>query len=176
MRVVNDTAMSVRDLTNVPFGIDQGAYEGRSSSLVLSRTSPAKKDAASNSTGPAANIEVGSQRVVHVKTIDIVKYLRNLHHAKEVAMQLDAEGSEFEMFRDLMLSGVLCNKIDNLWVDWHPGNRISWTKAGLPTSDAEMYKVYKWMLTSTDNSAKHRSGTADPDAHCKTVMFTIGER
>ena len=30
--------------------------------------------------------------------------------------------------------------------------------------------------TSMDNAAKHQTGTADPDTHCKTVMFTVGER
>jgi hypothetical protein len=39
VRVYNDTAVSVRD-GEAPFGIDEGAYEGRSSSLVLSRLAP----------------------------------------------------------------------------------------------------------------------------------------
>ena len=46
VRVVNDTAVSVREGT-AQFGVDTGAYDGRSSSLALSRTAPPKdsKDA-----------------------------------------------------------------------------------------------------------------------------------
>ena len=70
---------------------------------------------------------------------------------------------------------ALCTRVDNLWMDWHP-TRISWAKEKLPTTETEMHKVYRWMLTSMDNAAKHQTGTASPDAHCKTVMFTMGER
>ena len=52
----------------------------------------------------------------------------------------------------------------------------TWKKEKLPTSETELYRVYKWMLTSMDNAAKHKTGTADPDSHCKTVMFTTSER
>ena len=171
VRVVNDTAVSVRD-GEAMFGLDTGAYEGRSSSLALSRTSPLK--VANSSTSKGASVEVGQQQQMKVRTIDFVHYLRALK-VPTVGLWLDAEGSEFQLMRDLLTSGVLCTRIDNLWMDWHP-NRITWGKEGLPTSDVEMYKVYKWMLTSMDNAAKHQTGTADPDTHCKTVMFTVGER
>jgi hypothetical protein len=113
--------------------------------------------------------------VIRVKTLDIVKYLRALPRSTNVGLMLDAEGAEFEMMRDVMMSGTLCAKVDDLWMDWHPA-RFDWKKAKLPASEIEMHKVYKWMLESMDNSAKHRTGAADPDSHCKTVMYTIGQR
>jgi len=171
VRVLNDTAVSVRE-GMASFGVDSGAYEGRASSLALSRKAPLKDPNASRHEG--AIVEVGSQQQVRVRTLDIVHYLRALK-VPSIAMWLSVEGAEFEMMRDLLTSGVLCAKVDNLWMDWHP-NRIEWKKERLPTSDVEMYHVYKWMLTSMDNSAKHQTGTADPDSHCKTAMFTTSER
>ena len=67
------------------------------------------------------------------------------------------------------------SKVDDLWVDWHPGGRISWSKERLPTKDDEMHKVYKWMLNSVDNAAKHATGQSDSESHCKTVMYTVGQ-
>ena len=111
-----------------------------------------------------------------VGTLDMVQDLRAFApHVKTSVLWRDIGGSEFELLRDRLASGVLCTRVDKLWRDWQP-NRIAWAKERLPTSDAEMYRVYKWMLTSMDNAAKHRTGTADADAHCKTVMFTVGER
>ena len=172
IRIVNDTAVSNKD-GEAAFGIDTGAYDGRSSSLALSRKSPLKGDPNKPKEVGAA-VEVGSQLQQKVKTLDFVHYLRALK-VQNIALWLDAEGSEFTLMRDLITSGVMCGRVDNLWMDWHP-NRIHWGREGLPTSDTELYKVYKWMLTSMDNSAKHQTGTADPDSHCKTVMFTVGER
>ena len=117
---------------------------------------------------------MGQQKTITVKTIDLVRYLKGLR-VRSVGMSLDTEGSEFELFRDLMLSGVLCSKVDDLWVDWHPGGRISWSKERLPTKDDEMHKIYKWMLTSVDNAAKHATGQPDSESHCKTVMYTVGQ-
>jgi len=174
VRVVNDTAVSVRD-GEATFGIDTGAYEGRSSSLALSRVSPRAAPNASEPKLLGVNVEVGAQQRLRVKTLDLVHYLRALHAVPTVGMWLDAEGSEFELLRDLLSSGALCGRVDNLWMDWHP-TRIAWAKERLPISDVEMHKMYNWMLTSMDNRAKHQTGTADPDAHCKTAMFTVGQR
>ena len=170
VRVVTGTAVSVRD-GDARFGLDEGEYEGRSSSLALSRTSPRKHAAGTPAGDP---MEVGQQKTIMVKTIDLVRYLKGLR-VRSVGMSLDTEGSEFELLRDLMLSGVLCSKVDDLWVDWHPGGRISWSKERLPTKDDEMHKVYKWMLNSVDNAAKHATGQSDSESHCKTVMYTVGQ-
>ena len=173
LRVVNDTAVSVREGVS-PFGIDSGAYDGRASSLMLSRTAPLKAPDATKPKELGKVVEVGSQQKVSVRTLDFVHYLRALR-VPVVSLWLDAEGAEFEILRDLLTSGVLCARVDNLWMDWHP-SRFDWRKEKLPTSEVEMHKVYKWMLESMDNRVKHQTGTADPDTHCKTVMFTVGQR
>ena len=175
LRVV-DMAVSVRE-GEAQFGIDEGAYEGRASSLALSRKSPRKPPTTAEASGKrpvlGEAVEVGKQRVISVRTLDVVRYLKGLR-AKSVGMALDAEGAEFEMLRDLLLSGALCAKVDDLWLDWHP-TRISWSQEKLPTLDIEMHKIYKWMLSTVENSAKHKTGTADPESHCKTVMYTVGQ-
>ena len=172
IRIVNDTAVSNKDgeaalestLARTMAARRRSRYRGRARSKAIP-TSQRKW---------APPSRVGSQLQQKVKTLDFVHYLRALK-VQNIALWLDAEGSEFTLMRDLITSGVMCGRVDNLWMDWHP-NRIHWGREGLPTSDTELYKVYKWMLTSMDNSAKHQTGTADPDSHCKTVMFTVGER
>lgn len=114
VRVVNDTAISVRD-GEASFGIDTGVYAGRSSSLALSRTSPLKS--ANVSEAPVgASVEVGSQRQTRVRTLDFVHYLRALHSVTSIALWLDVEGTEFALLRDLLTSGALCAHVDNLWI------------------------------------------------------------
>ena len=77
---------------------------------------------------------------------------QELHHIGRAVhiFKIDVEGAEFALMRDLLTSGALCARVDNLWMDWHP-SRISWAKVRLPISEQEIFKMYNWMLTSMDN-------------------------
>ena len=179
-RIQCRTMSKLKKLTTMRTGhiLGNTGLENRASRWqVLVSEKPLRKFEGVNGSKPVVgeSVEVGTHGApLMVKTLDFVQYLRHIK-ASSVALFLDVEGSEFELMRDLITSGALCMRVDNLWMDWHPA-RISWGKEKLPTTETEMHKVYRWMLTSMDNSAKHQTGTASPYAHCKTVMFTVGER
>ena len=53
---------------------------------------------------------------IQVRTLDAVTYLRSLT-APRISVKLDVEGSEFELLRDLLASGALCERVENFWIE-----------------------------------------------------------
>ena len=105
---------------------------------------------------------------MRIQTLDAVRYLWSLR-ARTVALKLDVEGSEFTMLRDLLLSGALCARVDQLWVEWHGNRRIDWEALGLPLKESDVVGVFGWMLR-TAGDAKQISAPQDLGPHCRTVL------
>ena len=84
------------------FGLDLSSQNGVGSSLQLHHRaigSTGKKGA-----GPAVG-----QHVTTVETVDAIALVRQLGQSGvPVVLKLDIEGKEFEVLRDLIISGVLC--------------------------------------------------------------------
>ena len=72
------------------------------------------------------------------------------------------------MLRDLLVSGALCERVDNMWVEWHGGGRLNWRTLRLPTHEGEMQKVYRWMLSSVGSRDIVLPEHLSP--HCRTFM------
>ena len=67
-----------------------------------------------------------SGRIVSVRTLDAVRYVRSIPPSvQRVAIKLDVEGSEFELLRDLIVSGALCGAHPN--PNPHPHLNLSLT-------------------------------------------------
>lgn len=155
--VRNGTALSTRDGV-APFGIDVNFTTG--SSLVLDKKTM-------DSRGRAGRGGAVGENQVMVRTLDAVRYLRALR-APRISIKLDVEGSEFTILRDLLVSGALCEKADDLWVEWHGGGRINWQTLGLPQREDAMQKVYSWMLRSVGGNKIVVPGDLSP--HCRTFL------
>ena len=159
IKVFNGTALSVRD-GYAQFGVDVKWTTG--SSLVLDKR---KMD----DHGKAGRGGFVNETQVSVRTLDAVSFVRSLK-AKRISIKLDVEGSEFEILRDLIVSGTLCQRVDNIWIEWHGAGRINWKTMGLPTSEKEMQKVYTWMIRSVGNRKIILPEHLSP--HCRTFMGT----
>ena len=157
IRVHNGTALAMADGT-ATFGLDLNHTTG--SSLVLDK----KTMGAGGKVG--AGVAVG-ENTVTVQTWDAVRYLRALS-APHVSLKLDVEGTEFEMLRDLLVSGVLCEKVDNLWIEWHGGGRINWKSLNLPMQEAQMQKMYTWLLSTVQS--RRITTRQDLSPHCRTFL------
>ena len=156
--VHNGTAMSVTDGT-ATFGIDSEFTTG--SSLILD------KKVMGSDGRPGRGAAVGRQRAT-VRTIDAVRYLRSLK-AKTIALKIDVEGSEFELLRDLIASGVLCERVDHLWVEWHGNGRIDYKKLGLPDKEGDLADMYRWMFRSMQGRFVTTPERRSP--HCRTILM-----
>ena len=154
--VMNTTAVSTRDGT-ATFGLDLNYTTG--SSLVL--------DKRIWRNGVVGGPAVGEQQTVVVRTIDAVRYVRSLR-AGHVALKLDLEGSEFQLLRDLLVSGALCEKVDLLWVEYHGSGRINWRSLGLPVRESDLTKVYTWMLSTVQDRTIVLPSMLSP--HCRTFI------
>ena len=157
IRVHNGTAVSLAE-GYAQFGLDLTTTTG--SSLVLH-----KKTLGANGR-PGAGPPV-SDHQTRVRTVDAVSYLRQTR-ARNISLKIDIEGSEYEVLRDLFVSGVLCDKVDNLWVEWHGGGRIDWRTLGLPTHEGEIVKMLSWMLRTVQGRqivTRH-----DLSPHCRTYL------
>lgn len=77
-----------------------------------------------------------------VRTADATAFLTRLHSTAPIALKLDVEGSEYDILRDLMMSGVLCRSVSTLWVEFHATNGA---EIGTPH---QAQQVFEWMLRS----------------------------
>jgi hypothetical protein len=76
--------------------------------------------------------------------------------------------AQFELLRELLASGVLCERVDDLWMEWHE-KRVNWRTLKLPTQADELKKMYTWMLTTMGGRGVvgHRE---DRSPHCRTIL------
>ena len=105
IRVRGGIAWSTRDGV-ATFGIDNSTF---GSSLVLDKKSMDKL-------GKVARGAPVGEHPIQVRTLDAVTYLRSLT-APRISVKLDVEGSEFELLRDLLASGALCERVENFWIE-----------------------------------------------------------
>ena len=94
-----------------------------------------------------AGARVGANTTT-VHTVDATAFLDSVGSGAPIALKLDVEGSEYDILRDLMLSGVLCRRVETLWVEFHAAEGAT---KGTPT---RVDKVFKWML-ETHNESTH---------------------
>ena len=159
IKVLNGTALSINDGV-ARFGVDTKWTTG--SSLVLDKRK--MSDAGKPARGGFVN-----ETTVTVRTLDAVKFIMGLR-APHISLKVDVEGSEFEILRDLIVSGALCQKVDNIWVEWHGGGRINWRTLGLPANEKEVQTVYEWMIRHVGNRNPMTPQELSP--HCRTFMGT----
>ena len=135
IEVFNGTAFGEADGTAV-FGIDQTSSNAEGSSLMLHKRT--KTLAGGVGTGP----EVGENRMT-VRTVDALRcfarrrrgplrsrstwrcaslrgsLLNRFDAAPLSVLPSPPQGYEGRLMRNLLLSGVMCRRVQNLWVEWH---------------------------------------------------------
>ena len=79
------------------------------------------------------------------------------------------EGSEFEVLRDLIASGALCERVDHLWVEWHGSSRVDARALGLPIDPSGVARTYAWMLTTLGGGQATVPERLSP--HCRTLLM-----
>lgn len=138
---------------SAPFAVDDNFTVG--SSLILDKKMMG---------GPT----FGSGRRIQVQTLDAVRLLRSVN-ATRVALKLDVEGMEFQLLRDLLASGVLCERVDHLWVEFHGSGRINYQTLGLPMKENNLQAVYEWMLHTFQDRRIYTPQQLSP--HCRTMLM-----
>ena len=134
------------------FGLDTTMANSEGSSLLLS------KRTRDRTTGAVGKGEAVRSNTINVTVSDGVAFLRRLgEQGLPVVLKLDVEAYEFVLLRSLLASGVLCQTVSELFVEWHAG-RFSWEESGLPAPSETLERVYRWML---GNATKH----------CKTTIL-----
>jgi len=84
---------------------------------------------------------------IQVPTMDGIAFLRNLSEYSHVVLKLDVEGLEYNLLPDLLMSGVLCHNVRDLFLEWHTGkNTLSWQEEQLPLPDVDLRRAFTWML------------------------------
>ena len=156
IRVRNGTAWSAYDGWS-SFGLDLNHTVG--SSLILDKRTLDEHGRVNR--GGA----VGEHQV-RVRTVDAIAHLKSLK-AEHISLKVDVEGSEFTLLRDLLVSGALCERVDNFWIEWHNG-RINWHKVGLPMQESYLQRVYMWMLQTVQGRTIILPEHLSP--HCKTYL------
>lgn len=131
------TAFSTKN-GNAVFGLD--TVHGTGSSLQLHRRA---LDARGKK---GAGARVG-ENTTTVRTVDATAFLDSVGSGVPISLKLDVEGSEYAILRDLMMSGVMCKHVENLWVEFHTAKDAT---VGTPTRVDE---VFKWMLETHNESA-----------------------
>ena len=151
------TALSTRN-GNATFGID--TLFGTGSSLQLHR------HALDAQLRKGAGARVGDHTTV-VRTVDATPFLGTVGRGGPISLKLDVEGSEYDILRDLLMSGVLCKRVKNLWVEFHPTRDAT---IGTPTRVDE---VFKWMLQTHNDSthALQQAWLPYPSARCATTLL-----
>lgn len=110
----------------VQFGLDNATRDGQGSSLIMSKR---MRDTKTGKVGRGAEVRSNS---ISVLATDGVDFLREVGRANlPVTLKVDVEGFEFELLRELLVSGVLCNHVNELFIEWHEG-RFDWHSAALP--------------------------------------------
>lgn len=153
------TALSTKTTKNATFGLD--LLHGTGSSLQLHRHALDAK----NKKGAGARV---GDKTTRVRTVDTTSFLRVLGaRGKPIAMKLDVEGSEYDILRNILLSGVLCKRVHTLWVEFHEARDAS---EGTPT---HISAVLKWMLETHNESARalQKAWLPHPSAVCATTLL-----
>jgi FkbM family methyltransferase len=152
------TALSVRD-GNATFGLD--TLHGTGSSLQLHRHA---LDAQNRKN---AGARVGDNTTT-VRTVDATPFLDAVGgRGGPIALKLDVEGSEYDILRDLLMSGVLCKRVETLWVEFHS------TRDGAVGTPARVDEVFKWMLETHNENARALQQAWLPytSARCSTTLL-----
>ena len=161
--IFNGTAFALSD-GKAHFGIDtQG--NGVGSSLVHRHAFSGDK--------------VGKHQVT-VRTVDGVAHLKEIRSDLPLALKLDVEGYEGPLLRNLMLSGVLCQRVHALWVEWHYNRTAgSGPPRELPSVPLGTNAVMQWMLLTqgdpwrrphaTDGYSSESQPYVSP--HCNTTLL-----
>ena len=159
IRVYNGTAWS-RNEGFAQFGIDVNHTIG--SSLILSK----------RTLGPNGKVNGGppvGDNQVTVRTVNAVSWLRS-RTAKTIALKIDVEGSEFTMLRELIGSGVLCDRVEDLWIEWHQG-RVNHREIGLPMKAEYVRALFTWMFTTFGSIGDGRvTLPSQRSPHCRVVL------
>ncbi len=153
--VHTSTAVGVRDHV-APFGID--TVHGVGSSLQLQRR-------AMDRHGRSAGGEVVGRTTQPVRVVDLVRVVADLGATGvPIALKLDIEGTEYEVLRDLMLTGTLCRHVQTLWVEFHQ------PVAPVP---APSKGAFEWMLQSHNASweALQREWLPLASTRCGTTLL-----
>lgn len=156
IRVHAQTALSTKN-GNATFGLD--TLHGTGSSLQLHRRALDAK----NLKGEGAR--VGSNTTT-VRTVDATPFLDAVRGGP-IAFKLDVEGSEYDILRDLLMSGVLCTRVQTLWVEFHGAQDAT---KGTP---AHIDAVFKWMLETHNESTRElqQAWLPYPSARCATTLL-----
>lgn len=143
IHVYNGTAFSTEN-GKARFHVDS-TLGGVGSSLLLSKAARSGKSSRLTST-------------TTVETVDALSFLSSLPRTS-IALKVDVEGYEHLVLRDLLLSGVLCERVANLWVEWHTARQLG-AAANAPVapggpSPTSISDTYRWMLRT--GFARHQS-------------------
>ena len=150
------TALSTRN-GNATFGID--ALFGTGSSLQLHRHALDAK------LRKGAGARVGDNPTT-VRAVDATSFLDSVRGGP-IALKLDVEGSEYDILRDLLMSGVLCKRVETLWVEFHS------TRDGTVGTPVRVAEVFKWMLETHNGSTRALQQAWLPytSARCATTLL-----
>lgn len=168
IEVFEKTALSNTDDSAVPFFMSQShsRQSSVSSSLLESKVA-------------AMHMQGRPVKQIMVKALNAVDYLNSLAGSGPVAVKLDVEGLERELMRELVRSGVLCKRVDALWVEWHQASQMgqrsfSDSMGGAPRGIDESFR---WILRQ-QNAMSLRNLSNPPwhvaryqTRHCRTSIF-----
>ncbi|EOD13160.1 hypothetical protein EMIHUDRAFT_103951 [Emiliania huxleyi CCMP1516] len=168
IEVFNGTAFAELDGTAM-FGLDSTTGNAEGSSLMLHKRTKTREGLGR---GPA----VGEHRV-RVRTVNALSVIRHAPPGP-VALKIDVEGYEGRLMRNLLLSGVLCQRVQNLFVEWHlMASQVDKRDLHHPDEDIEMppqtMAVYKWMLSTFNPKAKALGRNWQPlaDSSCNLTLL-----
>ena len=142
---------------NATFGLD--TLHGTGSSLQLHRHALDAK----NRKGAGASV---GDNTATVRTVDATSFLDSVRGGP-IALKLDVEGSEYDILRDLLMSGVLCKRVETLWVEFHS------TRDGTVGTPARVDGVFRWMLETHNKSTRALQQAWLPytSARCATTLL-----
>ena len=149
------TALSIRT-GNATFGLD--TLHGTGSSLQLHRHALDAK----NRKGAGARV---GDNTTTVRTVDATPFLDAVGGGGRVALKLDVEGSEYDILRDLLMSGVLCTRVETLWIEFHS------TRDGTLGTPERVDEVFRWMLETHNESTRPLPWLPYASARCATTLL-----
>ena len=159
--VYNDTALAEADGT-ASFGLDLQGHNNEGSSLMLN-----KRTKVGGRVG--SGLRVGENTVV-VRTVNALELLRAVDPGP-IALKIDVKGYEGRLMRNLLLSGVLCTRVPDLFVEWHTSRQIDARDRG--SMPAQTLDVYRWMLRTYNPNASRLEKAWLPfgDRTCNTTLL-----
>ena len=85
----------------------------------------------------------------------------------KTALKIDVEGFELDLLRELLSSGVLCERVDDLYVEWHAEDASAGPEA------AARRDVLQWMLRAHNKSWRELERAWQPygSARCRTTLL-----